>query len=267
MSGPLIAVVSAAETKTLNGGTALIALQRPKGFPDPAPGQFAKLRILDSGPGTLPLSPRAPLLDRPFSFHRADPERLFFLVRRKGEATAVFQKLKPGARIKLTGPLGRIEPGLLHLRGPLILASGGIGLGPMGMFGDLPNSQKLLIYGEDSASSLIDADYLASLSKSAVIFTRDGSSGRMGFLTAGLSEALKGLSSEATVFACGPPLMLKEIQRICRNFQKARLFVSAEAFMACGLGVCLSCSAETSSARRVRICRDGPVFPGGCLKF
>lgn len=40
----------------------------------------------------------------------------------------------------------------------------------------------------------------------------------------------------------------------------ARLLLSLEARMACGVGACLGCSCETLLGNK-RVCKDGPVFP------
>lgn len=39
----------------------------------------------------------------------------------------------------------------------------------------------------------------------------------------------------------------------------ARLYVSLEKHMACGVGACLGCSCKTEQGNK-RVCKDGPVF-------
>lgn len=41
---------------------------------------------------------------------------------------------------------------------------------------------------------------------------------------------------------------------------KAKVEISMEAHMACGIGACLGCTVENSEGEFVRVCKDGPVF-------
>ncbi|HWQ06636.1 MAG TPA: dihydroorotate dehydrogenase electron transfer subunit, partial [Feifaniaceae bacterium] len=65
-------------------------------------------------------------------------------------------------------------------------------------------------------------------------------------------------SLSATYYACGPKPMLRAAAQkaLAAN---ARLFVSLEKRMACGVGACLGCTCQTASGGK-RVCKDGPVF-------
>ena len=78
----------------------------------------------------------------------------------------------------------------------------------------------------------------------------------------------------ATIYACGPRPMLKEISRISKEY-KIPAQISLEEHMACGIGACLGCVVKTQysipacrQARRntqyrfqyKRVCKEGPVF-------
>ena len=60
-----------------------------------------------------------------------------------------------------------------------------------------------------------------------------------------------------TVLACGPDVMLRALSQVVPK--ENPLYLSLEARMACGLGVCLGCNIETPEGNR-KVCKDGPVF-------
>ncbi|MBU0514554.1 MAG: hypothetical protein KJ621_07245, partial [Proteobacteria bacterium] len=64
---------------------------------------------------------------------------------------------------------------------------------------------------------------------------------------------------DPTVYACGPPGMLRAAAAICRE-QNVPLQVSLEANMACGVGACLGCAVRTIDNDYARVCCEGPVF-------
>jgi dihydroorotate dehydrogenase electron transfer subunit len=287
MSEPSRAVIAEAAVTAsapLSDGTALIGLARPEGFPDPAPGQFARLMPLNLGPQGPLRPPLSPLLPRPFSFHKATKTELFFLIRSQGAVTELFQKLAPGAQVRVTGPLGRAVPELTNGSGSLIMIAGGAGLAPMGMFGGSGFRDISLLYGERCQGQQVFPSYLEGLAPNVLAFTEDGSGyGEKGLALDGLRVALAELPPPRTVFACGPEGMLRAAERAVLEpaagkwprpsgsgagaAAAPRLFVSAEAFMACGLGVCLTCSRAARGGGRVRVCADGPVFPAGALDW
>lgn len=259
MGQPLMAGLEVIRVQALAPATTLLWLKAPEGFPKPFPGQFAKLRAL--GPPQIPLKGGRALLDKPFSFHGADGDSLAFLIREVGTETAILATLSPGAKVRLTGPLGAVRPELSG-KGPLLLVAGGAGLGPMGMFRPQGFGPISLLYGERDASFQVGQGFLRGLADRVLPFTDDGSGhGEKGLVTQGLERELKADGPKPLVFCCGPPGLLREAARLCRE-RDVRLYVSAEAFMACGLGICLSCSIPAKGGGRVRVCVDGPVFPG-----
>ncbi len=64
------------------------------------------------------------------------------------------------------------------------------------------------------------------------------------------------------VYACGPRPMLAEVAALAGRYG-VDCQVAMEEWMACGIGVCLSCvprSKEGGANRWARVCREGPVF-------
>ncbi|MDR2405910.1 MAG: hypothetical protein LBE27_06025 [Deltaproteobacteria bacterium] len=265
--GPIIADTVLEELKVLSQDTVVITLKRPPEMDEPLPGQFVRLKIMDYYLLNSPAPPFRPLFDRPFSFHRSEGTHLHFLIREVGPGTGLFRELPKGAQLRLTGPLGKGPVELARGSGPLVMVAGGAGMGPMGILKGRGFSPLILLYGERTASSQMERSYVEGLAEELIAVTEDGSGyGGKGLVTQPLMEVLARLGKSATVYACGPTGLLVEVERICKENQNP-LFVAAEAFMACGLGVCLTCSQETTSGKRARLCLEGPVFPGGTLIY
>ena len=88
------------------------------------------------------------------------------------------------------------------------------------------------------------------------MFTADGSHGERGLVTKALGEGY------SAVCACGPLPMLRAIDeqsRVPAQF-------SLEARMGCGFGACMGCTIETANGPR-RVCKDGPVFASGEVRW
>ncbi|MDR0548081.1 MAG: hypothetical protein LBI10_01515 [Deltaproteobacteria bacterium] len=232
------------------------------------PGTFAKLRAWDAPPTG------APFLDIPLSIHRFRPqeEELDFLIRPVGPGTLALTKVEPGTEIRLTGPLGR---GLAHQdpnfpTKPFYLVAGGVGLAPMANLLDSLRGPATLFYGEKSGAALIDEAYLKSFAPNYLASAEDGLGyGRKGLVTSLLTAALN--QEKRDLFACGPPGLLAALAPIADNHQ-IRYFAAAEAFMACGLGVCLTCSRplkdpKVTAKPRIRLCVEGPVVDGLALDW
>lgn len=63
-----------------------------------------------------------------------------------------------------------------------------------------------------------------------------------------------------TILSCGPHGMMRAIQMKQQTTGcSARVYISLENRMACGIGACLVCSVSCKD-RRKKACTDGPVF-------
>ena len=82
-------------------------------------------------------------------------------------------------------------------------------------------------------------------------------------LPAALTEDVLREGNYSAVYACGPTPMLAYIQKICRAVG-VKCWLSMEAHMACGVGVCLGCVIDTTEGKK-RCCKEGPVFDGDIL--
>ena len=215
----------------------------------PLPGQFMTLRAT---------ARHDPLLRRPLAFSGAsfDAARVSAVYQVRGSATLMLSELAPGSALDLLGPLGRPFPAPDRGERPL-LAAGGIGLGPvlylareLGAAGLEP----LLAVGFRDKGALPDIELPAG----AVVCTDDGSAGFRGFPPDWMSRNVPA-STRARLYGCGPGPMLAALASLATSRGWAAS-LSAEQWMACGVGACMGCVLPRTGGGYLRACADGPVF-------
>jgi dihydroorotate dehydrogenase electron transfer subunit len=223
-------------------------------------GQFVMLRG-DWG--------RDPLLPRPISLLSVAPEgRADLLAKGIGRGTRLLEAAQPGARVSVLGPLGNGFPDAEPATTDLLVA-GGVGLPPLFMQAEHAARRGLIdrcemIYGGRTARDLVLMAEMRGLGVSVHLATEDGSVGRRGRVTASLEARIddhlaSGRSSKLRIMACGPKEMLWAVARIAEA-SRIECYLSLEAHMACGIGVCLGCAVPAQSRPYRYPCSDGPVF-------
>ncbi len=212
---------------------------RITGAPIGRAGQFFMLRV----PGALD-----PLLGRPISVCETDAQsgETTFVYQAAGRGTAQFASMIPGQAVDAQGPYGT---GFPLIDGRAVVLGGGIGSAPM-----LQLVKELRVSGPNRR---IDV-YLGFREKAYLWedFERYADSIAVnigGFVTQDADFLL-----DATYYACGPAPMLRAAADAA-DAADARLYVSLEKHMACGVGACLGCTCQTTGGRK-RVCKDGPVF-------
>ncbi len=220
------------------------------------PGEFCQLQV---GPGPVPL------LRRPFSVCRADPEGgvLAFYLGVVGEGTARLAALRRGDRVGVLGPLGR---GFTVPDPPatLLMVAGGLGAAPFPLLAQACHRRGVALAwlnGAASAGRLYPAERLGAPVASHCA-TEDGSRGARGLLTDILGPLL---ATADRVAACGPNRMLAQVASIVAEATpRVPLEVSLEAPMGCGFGTCLGCAVPVRAGDGARAlalcCRTGPVM-------
>lgn len=105
------------------------------------------------------------------------------------------------------------------------------------------------------------------------VCTDDGLMGEKGRVTELLDKDLKSgrlPHTDVCIYACGPYNMLRSTSEIAKQYS-LECQVLLEERMACGIGACLSCSCEVTgpggTVERKRVCRDGPVFDSGQIRW
>ncbi|MEJ2366874.1 MAG: dihydroorotate dehydrogenase electron transfer subunit [Acidobacteriota bacterium] len=220
------------------------------------PGQFYMLRG-DWGAD--------PLLSRPVSILAQDvsSRQIRFLIKVFGEGSRRLASLKPGELLYGTGPFGNTFPvDFLSPEDRVLLVGGGVGMPPIVYLAESTKAMgvsPVVLQGGRTEKDLVLLEELAGLKIDPVLATEDGSRGRKGRVTVLLEEALK--DAPRVVYACGPEGMLQAVADVCRG--RVACYLSLEAYMACGYGVCLGCVVsvrQEEGGRYRRVCKEGPVF-------
>ena len=243
---------------------------------EPVPGQFLTLR-------TSAFSD--PLLRRPFAFssYKANVSggapaasgalRASIVYQIRGGATRLLSERSSGSAVDVIGPLGKGFSLPLPGERP-ILAGGGIGLGPLLFLSEALSSPErlragahppLLVLGVRSASQLPSI----ALPPGTVICTDDGSSGFRGTPVDWISANAQAAAPDAPIrlYGCGPLPMLAALAALAaqRAWPAA---LSAEQWMACGVGACMGCALPRADGRGYfRACSDGPVFDAALIDW
>ncbi|MBA2115970.1 dihydroorotate dehydrogenase electron transfer subunit [Bremerella alba] len=237
------------------------------------PGQFVMVRIADCFD---------PLLGRAFALYDVvagedgKPKYVDVVYQVHGKLTSRLQKLEPGQKLEVWGPLGNgfTIPETDHL----ILVAGGIGqtpflavakqvLGQQSYGTETFNVSKpkkvTLCYGARSVSDLAGLDDFKATGMELKICTEDGSAGHHGLVTVLLEQALAEEAGPAHVLCCGPEKMMEAVSALTTG-RKIPCQVSLETPMACGIGICFTCVApvcqEDGSWDYKRTCVEGPIF-------
>ena len=236
------------------------------GSQEPAAGQFYMLHAVRSDV----------LLGRPISVYHSqvlveeeNRVELTFLILLKGKGTKELCSLDFGDLINLIGPCGNRFPMSSfndsfdkdsHRK--VLIIGGGIGVAPVAGFAETLPAGSYDFYASFKSGSYGLENLKA---EKIVITTDDGSVGVHGMLPAALTEDTLKAGNYEAVYACGPTPMLAYIQKICKA-AGVKSWLSMEAHMACGVGVCLGCVIDTTEGKK-RCCKDGPVFDGDILLF
>jgi dihydroorotate dehydrogenase electron transfer subunit len=244
-------------------------------LPAPGPSQFYMLSL----PERL-----QPLLPRPFSIYRTEAGELHFLVKRQGPATRAYEKLAPGDRLRLVGPLGATWPEPDPLLSTVLVA-GGVGLAPFPLWIEralargVPPERIRLVFGARDARGLYDLARLRAYGVALELCTEDASVGARGrvtdLLAAGFASGT--LDGSMRFFVCGPDPMMAAVKRFldARGAERAAgpiaAWFSLETYMACGLGVCNGCAVPVEPACHgewpyAKACLHGPVFASEVLQ-
>lgn len=242
-----------------------IAYRWPEDLPAPRPGQFFTFRPPRMGPYGQGL------LRRPLAFSGFDGEFATAVYQVRGHATGELEQLDSGSELDIIGPLGNgfsPIPGGTHA----LIAGGGIGVGPVLFLAASLRASGMAI-GRDFSLALgfrnaasvpsFPKGLMRDLLHDAAIRTDDGGAGIRGTALDGLKDAVAslppGMAASARVLACGPGRMLAAIAAWATG-RGLPAELSAEQWMACGVGACYGCVLPARSGGYLRACADGPVF-------
>ncbi len=241
----------------LNEDSYILELNLPDEIPYLLPGQFAEIRV-DGCPEVF--------LRRPFSILDVDYEtrQLQFFIKRAGQGTKRLGELEPGSPLNIIYPLGN-HFGIPE-KGKTLIVGGGSGIAPFILLGrelQKKGIKMTFLLGGGGRKDILLTDRLAPLGE-ILITTEDGSLGEKGWVTQH-SLFQTGNFNFEKIYACGPEPMMKAVAAIAA-IRNLPCEVSLENLMACGFGVCLCCTVETSEGNQC-VCTEGPVFNPKNLKW
>jgi dihydroorotate dehydrogenase electron transfer subunit len=214
------------------------------------PGQFAMLKASVGF---------EPLLKRPFGIFNVEPPYIWFYYEVVGRGTELIATLKPGDKTHILGPLGNGFPVFENKN--ILLIAGGRGIAPIyyAAADYASNNRVFLIYGARSADDLNLLDELNTLPLEKIfLYTDDGTFGQKGFVTTDIRRIISENKIEVTA-SCGPDAMFESLAAEINELDVEN-YVSLEALMGCGFGICHSCVVKTVEDDYKKVCTDGPVF-------
>lgn len=235
------------------------------------PGQFVQIRTSDN---------YFPLWPRPFSINSVDVAagEISIIFKIFGCGTSQLAGMREGHRAHILGPLGNSFPALSEQR-RVIMAAGGVGMPPLYFLASVsvndgyPADRIVFISGAKTKDALFDDGGLQRLGTILRICTDDGSTGEKGTVVDLLEKEVQS-GGKAVIFACGPTAMLARIDRMLVE-KKMTGFLSLEALMPCGYGICSGCAVrvvppadrdptdDDCDYHLKRVCTEGPVFGSG----
>jgi NAD(P)H-flavin reductase len=222
------------------------------------PGQFGMLYA--HGIGEVPISVSGP----------PDPgNALVHTVRDVGAVSRALHRAQPGTVVGVRGPFGTCwdADGDNAAGTDLLMVAGGIGLAPLRPMVlaalDRPDHYRrvVLVAGARTPADLLYGDEVATWTEHGVQveLTVDrpapGWTGQVGFVTEPLARIPLD-PDRITALLCGPEPMMQFAATVLerRGVAPARIRVSLERDMKCGIGVCGHCQLGP-----LLLCRDGPV--------
>lgn len=204
------------------------------------PGQFVDVAL----PGRY--------LRRPISVCQAKDGVLTLIYKAVGHGTEQMSHMQAGEKLDVLLPAGNGYD-LTRAGGYPLLVGGGVGVPPLYMLAEKlsKNSHVTVILGFNAKDEIFYEQEFRKLGCEVIVCTADGSCGIKGFVT----DGLKMVKQYSYVYACGPAVMLKNIDSMLESDGE----YSMEERMGCGFGVCLGCTIVTREGAK-RVCADGPVF-------
>ncbi len=214
------------------------------------------------------------LLPRPMAIHRrrpatgATPGTIELIYGVVGRGTRALAAVPVGARLQVTGPLGRGFDYPVGTRSALLI---GRGVGICGVMGAAEDAAALgiratmVLSGQRPDQVLGRAD-CAELGVRTIEVTDDDGSSDLATLAAMLRAEFDGAAPERTapdvIMVCGAGVLARLAAELGAHWG-VPVQASLEAHMACGLGYCHGCAAPVRTDPSIEgplVCADGPVF-------
>ncbi|MDR2965725.1 MAG: dihydroorotate dehydrogenase electron transfer subunit [Treponema sp.] len=212
-------------------------------------------------------------LPRPISIFEYIPSQniVKFLIVKVGKGTAELSAIKPGEKVRLSGPFGNswedfLPEDVRNSGGKAGLVGGSAGVAPLAaLVAEKPELNFYFLAGFKNGFSNNEEETAtlgaAVKAKKLILTAEDGRNALHGKVT----DYLFDLESYSVILACGSSGMLKSVIKKCET-KEIPCFVSMESRMACGVGACYGCTIHTANGTR-RLCADGPIFRASDVLF
>jgi len=260
--GP-VRVVAEVVTRRRSGPYTTLVLAAPELAGRCSPGQFLEIAV--EAPATL--------LRRPLSIARAEAAggtgalgTVEVVVGPDGVGSAWLAGVSTGTRLDVVGPLGRPFP-VPQRPASCLLVGGGYGAAPLHYLTEVlvPLGHRVdLIVGAATEDTLLHSLEAKRLAHSLQATTEDGSVGLRGRVTDAIPDAVARGRTDV-IYACGPNGMLAAVSVLGARLG-VPVRVALEERMACGLGICFTCTVpvrdRAGEVAMRRSCIDGPVMDG-----
>jgi dihydroorotate dehydrogenase electron transfer subunit len=225
------------------------------------PGQFVSVAMPQG---------RTFLLRRHFSIHQASRRggwagTLEFVFDPRGRGSSWLAEVKAHQFLDVIGPLGTAfaYPAKLST---CLLVSEGHGSAPMYFLGQELRARGKrvdMLVGAETEELVFKPIEGKRLAQTIVIATEDGSLGEAGGVTDLLGQVVEATGAQV-IYAAAGRKTLQRISEFCAERQIPSQ-VAVEEEMACGYGLCFSCTVpvirkDGSGYDNLRACIDGPVF-------
>ncbi len=192
-----------------------------------SPGQFVMLWV--PGGKEIPMSLSS----------TANPFSITF--RTFGVTTKTLSQLKVGDRLYYRGPYGNSYP---NPTGRVAYVAGGTGLASL--------HAMISKHEGDVYAGVRTREDLFLTREGYKIATDDGSAGFRGTV---IDLFVPHVDEYDYVYVCGPEQMVKSLLDRVDRATRAKVYISLERLMKCGVGICDSCSING-----LRVCKDGTIF-------
>src|SRR5208283_1973284 len=229
--------------------------------PEFAPGQFNMIYVFGVGEVAISMS--------------GDPDSamLVHTVRNVGAVSGAITRLEPGSTVGIRGPFGSAWPVDEAAGSDVVIVAGGLGLAPVrpAIYHVLANRGKYgrvaILFGSRHPADILYRHELERWRQRLdvqVEVTVDHADadwhGNVGTVPALLARRARGTQfdpHETVAFVCGPEVMMRYTAAALQGagVPDARIWLSLERNMKCGIGLCGHCQFGPSF-----VCKDGPVF-------
>ncbi|MBU0729104.1 MAG: dihydroorotate dehydrogenase electron transfer subunit [Proteobacteria bacterium] len=239
-----------------------LVLAAPEIAEKATPGQFIMIKVNWA---------YDPLLRRPFSIFQTSGQDIQIVYKVLGKGTQIMSTFKAGDKIDIIGPLGK---GFTVISKNLCLVGGGMGIAPLFFLSKqivqtVKGAKIQLLLGARTRDELMAFEPgFKALGVQVHAATDDGSAGHHGFVTDLFVKAADNCPADQAfdVYCCGPYPMMRTVAELCTKYGLP-CQVSMETMMACGISACLGCAIQGNGKRYLHVCKDGPVFQGGEIKW